>query len=180
MGIDDGLAHRVLRRRIERGLTQQELAEIAGISVRTLREIERGRVTHPHTRAMAGLRQALGATAMDPHPPTIRPGADPRIHVGILGPLQVRRDNALVAITSTMLRRMLALVSLQPGVLLSRDEMVDALWSGRPPSAYKSALHGYVSRLQAALADPETGPPMLRSDRTGYLLVAEPSQLDVA
>src|SRR5262245_37438999 len=99
MSMDEEFARCVLRRRIEQGLTQEELAEIAGISIRTLREIERGRVARPRTRAMMGLRLALGLTETNPRPQANPPHLGRRTHVGILGPLLVRRDDAPVAIT---------------------------------------------------------------------------------
>ncbi|MFI6161118.1 helix-turn-helix domain-containing protein [Micromonospora haikouensis] len=48
-----------------RGLTQEELAEASGSSVRTIREMERGRVRTPQRRTVALLADALGLAGPD-------------------------------------------------------------------------------------------------------------------
>ncbi|WP_431906298.1 helix-turn-helix domain-containing protein [Micromonospora carbonacea] len=48
-----------------RGLTQEELAEASGSSVRTIREMERGRVRTPQRRTVALLADALGLAGAD-------------------------------------------------------------------------------------------------------------------
>ncbi|MEJ3749276.1 helix-turn-helix domain-containing protein [Actinomycetes bacterium KLBMP 9797] len=51
--------------RLERGLTQEELAEAAGSSVRGIREMERGRVRSPQRRTVALLADALRLAGAD-------------------------------------------------------------------------------------------------------------------
>ncbi|MFC8845632.1 MULTISPECIES: helix-turn-helix domain-containing protein [unclassified Micromonospora] len=48
-----------------RGMTQEELAEVSGSSVRTIREMERGRVRTPQRRTVALLADALGLAGPD-------------------------------------------------------------------------------------------------------------------
>jgi len=50
MGATDGFGERVRSRRVAAGLTQEELAERSGLSVRTIRDIERAR-TAPYRRS---------------------------------------------------------------------------------------------------------------------------------
>ncbi len=58
--------HEQLRRlRIRTGLSQQELAAQAGISVRTLRYLERGETGRPHASSIHRLAAALGVTTAD-------------------------------------------------------------------------------------------------------------------
>ena len=45
--------------RIEAGLTQEELAEAAGVSVRSVRDLERGRVATPQKETVRLLADAL-------------------------------------------------------------------------------------------------------------------------
>ncbi|HTJ38694.1 MAG TPA: helix-turn-helix transcriptional regulator, partial [Dactylosporangium sp.] len=52
-------------RRLARGLTQDELATRARLGVRTLRELERGRVARPQRNTVALLADALGLTGPD-------------------------------------------------------------------------------------------------------------------
>ncbi|WBB71392.1 helix-turn-helix domain-containing protein [Micromonospora sp. WMMD1128] len=51
--------------RLERGLTQEELAEAAGSSVRGIRDMERGRVRSPQRRTVALLADALRLAGAD-------------------------------------------------------------------------------------------------------------------
>ncbi|MFB9450819.1 helix-turn-helix domain-containing protein [Dactylosporangium vinaceum] len=52
-------------RRLARGLTQDELAARAGLGVRTLRELERGRVARPQRTTLSLLADALSLTGPD-------------------------------------------------------------------------------------------------------------------
>ena len=58
-----GFGERVRRQRQERGWTQEELAERAQLAVRTVREIEAGRVRRPHRESRRLLADALGLGA---------------------------------------------------------------------------------------------------------------------
>jgi transcriptional regulator with XRE-family HTH domain len=55
-----GFAEVLRSRRRAAGLTQQELAERAGLGVRTLRELENGRATRPQRKTVELLADALG------------------------------------------------------------------------------------------------------------------------
>ena len=57
---------RLLREhRLSAGLSQEELAERAGLSVRAVSDMERGRTTHPYPRSVRLLVVALGLSAGD-------------------------------------------------------------------------------------------------------------------
>jgi transcriptional regulator with XRE-family HTH domain len=51
---------KLARVRLKHGVTQQELADAAGMSVRTVQEIERGENKNPRIRSMINLSKALG------------------------------------------------------------------------------------------------------------------------
>ncbi|HET7015003.1 MAG TPA: helix-turn-helix domain-containing protein [Streptosporangiaceae bacterium] len=51
------------RRRESAGLTQEELAERAGLATRTLSNLESGRIRRPHSRSLDKLAHALGLSA---------------------------------------------------------------------------------------------------------------------
>jgi tetratricopeptide (TPR) repeat protein len=59
-GTRDRLGEFIRSRRLEAGLTQEELAERSGLSVRTIIDIERGRSARPHRRSLDLLSGALG------------------------------------------------------------------------------------------------------------------------
>ncbi|MFC7615731.1 helix-turn-helix transcriptional regulator [Actinokineospora soli] len=73
--------------RARSGLSQQELAERAGLSVRAVRDIERGRVRAPHARSLRRLADVVGLDLA-----SNRLRADV-VRVDVLGPLVVRRGS---------------------------------------------------------------------------------------
>src|SRR5579875_2566434 len=62
-GLLTGLAETLVRLRIQAGLTQEELAEHSGLSVRSISDIERGRTTRPHRDSLVRLAAALDVPA---------------------------------------------------------------------------------------------------------------------
>ena len=56
----NGFGELVRGRRMAAGLTQEELAERSGLGVRTISDIERGRIRRPHRRSVDLLCDALG------------------------------------------------------------------------------------------------------------------------
>src|SRR5580692_6118630 len=59
-GVRGGFGALVRGRRVAAGLTQEELAERSGLGVRTISDIERGRIGRPHRRSVDLLSRALG------------------------------------------------------------------------------------------------------------------------
>lgn len=132
---------RLRSHRLRAGLTQREVADRSGISVRALRDIERGRVTAPRPAALTRVAATLGLSENETAallgqlraaPPEAAPGAGV-LRVGVLGPLTVRRGGAAVEISSRMQGDLLGLVAVQPGVVVTTDEIVDVLWGEQPP-----------------------------------------------
>jgi transcriptional regulator with XRE-family HTH domain len=59
----DRFGELVRGRRVAAGLTQEELAQLSGLGVRTISDIERGRIGRPHRRSLDLLCDALGLAA---------------------------------------------------------------------------------------------------------------------
>jgi DNA-binding SARP family transcriptional activator len=186
----DTVGELVRRLRREAGLTQQELAERAEVSLRTLRDIEVGRVRRPRAGSLRRLAAALPTaapvhhellTARNAGPATPQPYA--RVWVGVLGPLAVRVGDAPLELTSAMQRDLLGLLALRAGEVVPRDEIVEALWAGAPPRSSSTLVHMYVSQLRRAL-EPERPPrapsELIVASRGGYLLRVGEDQLDLA
>ncbi|WP_173071773.1 BTAD domain-containing putative transcriptional regulator [Phytohabitans houttuyneae] len=181
----------LLRRyRLAAGLSQQELATGAAVSVRTIRDIEHERVDAPRAPSLRRLAEALGLAAFDrdrllaalpgPRP---APDSDRRLRVEVLGPLSVRAGSAAVDLGPTPQRDLLALLALQPGRVVSRDEIVDVLWGDEPPKTCLSMVQTYVGRLRARL-DPDREPrspgKVIRLAGDGYAIDLGPAELDLA
>lgn len=156
------------RRRGELGMTQSELAERAGVGVRTLRDLEQGAVGKPRT---ASVRQLLAALA---EPIASEEGAGLRI--GVLGPLLVERDGRAVPAGDTRAARLLGLLALSANRSLSLASAAEALWGSRPPASHGKLVNRYVRQLRQLCG------PQLRLSAMGgglYRLDADPDQLDL-
>lgn len=175
--------------RYRSGLTQRELAERAGVSVRVLRDIEHGRVNRPQTRTVRLLADVLGLdanTARQLSPP-VRDAArqgSARLHIGILGPLSVRHRGVEAHVHPAKVRSLLALLALQHPEPAGLGEITHALWPENPPRSYQSLVHTYVSQARRVLLAPgcEEGAPavsFLARTHTGYALALERDQVDL-
>lgn len=161
-------------RRIRAGISQRELALRAGVSERSVRNIESGRVARPRVESARRLAEVVGLE-LEPLPG----GADVRI--GVLGPLSVWCGDSPAHVGPQKQRSLLALLAVQPGVVVGTEEIVDALWGERPPASCVGLVHTYGSRLRRALASLQAGEPAVSvsSMRGGYRLTAEMDGLDV-
>ncbi|GAA1581758.1 AfsR/SARP family transcriptional regulator [Actinoplanes couchii] len=92
----------------------------------------------------------------------------------LLGTLEVRDPGgALLAIGRRKQRALLAMLVLRGGTVVRGDEIVEALWNGRPPSSARANLHSYVSDLRRVL------PEALRTVPGGYRLDVAAGECDV-
>ncbi|BCL15863.1 BTAD domain-containing putative transcriptional regulator [Micromonospora sagamiensis] len=151
---DDGAELRL--RRLRAGLTQEQLAHRAGISVRAVRDIEQGRVRAPRPESLRRIAEAIGPAV--PEPPVPEPPAETgSLRIGVLGPLTLRVGAEPVNLGSGRQRMLLGLLALHPETTVSRQEIVDVLWGHDPPDSCLNLVHTYVARLRRALAHPGSG-----------------------
>ncbi|MDW5323687.1 tetratricopeptide repeat protein [Plantactinospora sp. KLBMP9567] len=168
----------VRSRRKELGWTQEELARRAGLSVRTVRNVEGERPGADRGASVHQLARVLGLRGDDdlgqPEP------GEPAgwVRLAVLGPLRLSRGSEPVPLTAAKPRCMLALLAIQPGTDVGRDEIADVLWPDTPPATWHNLLHTYAARLRRLLP---AGPGLPRIDSTavGYRLSADARQLDV-
>jgi DNA-binding SARP family transcriptional activator/streptogramin lyase len=91
----------------------------------------------------------------------------------ILGPLEVRDGDESVPVGGRQQRKLLAILLLHGGEVVSSDRLIDELWGSRPPGTAAKALQGYVSQLRKRL-----GQATLETVGSGYRLRIEPEELD--
>ncbi len=91
----------------------------------------------------------------------------------LLGPLEVRDGERLVALPRQKQRALLAALLLRAGQVVARDRLIDDLWGEDPPSRAENALHNYLSQLRRAL-----GADVVVTRSPGYLLRVTPDQVD--
>jgi YVTN family beta-propeller protein len=96
------------------------------------------------------------------------------VEFGILGPVLVQGQGPEVPLGGPRQRVLLVILLLHRGEAVSRDVLVEQLWSEHPPADAAHALDTYVSRLRKALGSEriERRPP-------GYRLTVHPGELDL-
>ena len=93
----------------------------------------------------------------------------------ILGPLEVRQDEARVEVGGGKQRALLALLLTRADEVLPVDAILDQLWEEDPPATAKTALQGYVSGLRKAIP---SGADRLQTVAGGYVLRLAGDELD--
>lgn len=152
-------------RRARLGLTQREVALRAEVSVRAVRYIESGRVAAPRPASLHRLASTVGLD------PAVYLGGRSATRVAVLGPLAVRRGGGPVPGVPLMQRCLLGLLALHPNQVVGRDEIIEVLWSGRPPLSHAHLVHNYAARVRRLCRVERVG--------RGYRLVADARQLDL-
>jgi predicted ATPase/DNA-binding SARP family transcriptional activator/DNA-binding XRE family transcriptional regulator len=146
------------------GLRQEQLAARCGLSVRTVRDIERGRTRSGHRSAR---RVAESLSLPEPSSGAPSPGTGTPV-IGVLGPLMLRVGAADHRLGSTMQRIVLGLLLVRPGEPVGRDQLVDVLWGSHPPLSCLNLVQTYVARLRRALVP--LGLPAIETVPGGYRL----------
>src|SRR5262245_25330595 len=104
------------------------------------------------------------------------------LRLQLLGQVTGWRDQAELELGSAHRRTVLALLALSPGSVVSREELVDALWGDRPPASANGSIYTYVSSLRQALGGKRSGRSghgLLESVGSGYSLRVPHSCVDV-
>jgi DNA-binding SARP family transcriptional activator len=181
---------RIRRRAV--GLTQQELADLARVSVGTVRDLEQGRTHRPCRDSVARLAIVLGldaarlqALARSMPQPAGHGGGRPRVaslQLKVLGPVEAWRGGGQIGLGESRQRAVLGLLALNPDVAVHRETLIDAVWGEDPPETAAQLVQAYVSRLRRTL-DPEHSPRdtrgLLVSAGTSYRLQVGADQLDL-
>lgn len=164
--MDDGQFGRSLRQqRQTAGLTQRELAVRAGVSVRSLRYWENGKINTPRMASRQQIQRVLEEAPLR--------GYD-QVRIGVLGTLTVLgRELGNLRPKAAAL---LAVLALQPNHEVGREEIVAMLWGDQPPPSCLRLLRGHADAVRRLLGQSFT---LASAGKGGYLLQAERSQLDV-
>ncbi|MFI9381790.1 BTAD domain-containing putative transcriptional regulator [Kutzneria sp. NPDC052558] len=104
------------------------------------------------------------------------------LQIEILGPVRVRLGDQEPALGPPLQRVVLALLALRVNNVVSRTDLVDALWGDAPPAAAQGSLSTYVSALRRVL-EPELGSrapsSYLVSAGSGYVLRLDEQAIDL-
>lgn len=78
--------------------------------------------------------------------------ADKRLDFGLLGPLEMSVDGALVPLGTPKQRAVLAMLLMNRNNPVAVDRLITALWDESPPSGARASIHSYVSNLRKLLS----------------------------
>lgn len=95
------------------------------------------------------------------------------VRIDVLGPLMIERHGGTVEVGSRSQRRLVGVLTVYHGEVVSLDRMVDVLWPHDPPETARTTVQKYVSRLRAAL-----GNDVLVTRPPGYVLQLAPDAVD--
>src|SRR5215210_3642813 len=100
------------------------------------------------------------------------PGYGGKVHLRVLGPVEVISDGVPVRLGGPKQRTVLALLVAEVGKVVSVDALIDGVWGEEPTAAARSTLQTYISNLRTAVGD------VIVRDGGGYRLEANPQGVD--
>ena len=102
------------------------------------------------------------------------------VSVGLLGPVELHKDGAPVAIRGTKQRALLAALALSVNQVVATDTLMVALWGEELEGASAHSLQQQVSTVRKLLADGGAPTAMTLEHRApGYVLRAAGDVVDV-
>jgi DNA-binding SARP family transcriptional activator len=152
------------------GISQRKLADLVGLSVAAVRDLEQGRRRSPRPGSLARIDALLG-------------NGVGRFRLSVLGPMEAwRPDGTRLRIGPPRQRAVLALLALEASRTVPRDTLIDRLWPAGAPSTAVQLLQAYVSRLRRVLAATDgecRRSAALTAHARGYRLDIDPNELDL-
>src|SRR6201996_700040 len=105
---------------------------------------------------------------------------DAGLQFGVLGPLQLWMDGALVPLGAPKQRAVLAMLVMNRNRAVSVDVLIDAVWDQSPVPAARTSIHSYVSNLRRMLGGASRDPnQVLASVPPGYQLSVADTDCDL-
>jgi SARP family transcriptional regulator, regulator of embCAB operon len=96
---------------------------------------------------------------------------DKRLEFGLLGPLEMRVDDALVPLGTPKQRAVLAMLLINRNRPVGVDSLITGVWEEWPPSGARASIHSYVSNLRKLLSGAGIDPrAVLAAAPPGYRL----------
>src|SRR3954447_21975031 len=96
------------------------------------------------------------------------------VTVGVLGPVEVRREGERVAVPGGKTTELLVRLALEAGRTVRSERLIDDLWGDEGVTTAKNTLQSKVSQLRKALGDPD----LVKGGAIGYSLGLAPSAVD--
>ncbi|MEV4514274.1 BTAD domain-containing putative transcriptional regulator [Dactylosporangium sp. NPDC049525] len=94
--------------------------------------------------------------------------------VVVLGPVELRRDGARLAVPAGKTTEVLVRLALDAGVQVRTERLIEDLWSEQARAVVRNTLQSKVSQLRRALGDPG----LVTAGGSGYTLAVDPGCVD--
>ena len=105
---------------------------------------------------------------------------DKRLELGLLGPLEMSVDGAVVPLGTPKQRAVLAMLLMNRNSPVGVERLITAVWEGWPPSGARASIHSYVSNLRKLLAGAGIDPrAVLAAAPPGYRLSIPENTCDI-
>jgi len=95
----------------------------------------------------------------------------------VLGEVEMRVDGRPVDLGHARQRCVLAALLVEPNRPVPVEQLLDRVWSGRPPQRARDTLYSYLSRLRRILAT--AGDPRIGRSPGGYFVAVDPMAVDL-
>lgn len=158
------------------GLTQQQTAARAGISIGGLRDLEQGRVALPRASTLRALAAGLELSQAETDRLVQATQVLPDLHIEALGSLRVTVQGVTIELSSTAQLTILGRLALSANSPVHRDLLIDIVWGEQSPAAATELLQTYISRLRQRLGG---RPDLISATHGGYRLNVSVDQLDI-
>ncbi|HMI24220.1 MAG TPA: BTAD domain-containing putative transcriptional regulator, partial [Streptosporangiaceae bacterium] len=96
------------------------------------------------------------------------------LSIAVLGPVEVRRDGAVLPLPSGKTTEVLVRLAIDAGAPVRADRLIDDLWADVAATTGRNTLQSKVSQLRRALGVPG----VITSGPGGYILDVEPGRVD--
>lgn len=110
-------------------------------------------------------------------------GTAEEVNVQLLGPLSARVSNQIVTPSAAKQRKIIALLALNAGRVVTVPTLIEELWGDNPPTTSVTTLQTYIVQLRKRLVSPlptGSGHRLISTHHGGYLLEKGPCQTDIA
>ena len=101
-----------------------------------------------------------------------------QVRIGLLGPVRAWLDNSEVPVGPPRQQALLAVLATNANQVVSKSELIDAIWGTEPPASANGSVHTYVAGLRRALEPARKSFQVLVSAGSGYTLQLDPYDID--
>ncbi|MEU7753357.1 BTAD domain-containing putative transcriptional regulator [Micromonospora sp. NPDC049171] len=101
------------------------------------------------------------------------------MEIRVLGGLSVHLSARTLPLGTPKQQAVFAMLTVQPGRLVTVDDLVDELWADRPPRSAVANVRTYAGNLRRTFEAFPTGRGVIERRRNGYRLVVDPGRVDV-